>query len=406
VSGFLSSRVARYLSALAYVLFGAMVTGCWDATEVNRLAIVSMSGWDLIAPHPHFKILGTVSIAKPSQLGGPNQASPAGSTQGYLVEEGPGSTIADAFANIQRQTSRRLYIAHRDVAIVGEPYAKSGVFDLMDEMARNPESRLRTFVLVAHHSRAADIVRLPYALNRLPSDAVVEMEQSGRMSPITAKEFIQRASGLGDPYMMGIGTLPTIGEKETKTIEVRDVALFHKYRLVGWLTGREADGFLLAEGTLTANSDTFSVPGLPGKLTALLAQLHVDRHVRWVRDRPRVSLDVHMEDDIMEDDAGINLHLPQQEKRVQVALEQSLRRTILNVFHALQVTYRVDCLDLADQLYRNAPAKWLRIEPSWPTLYAQLPISVEVHVILRRSGQIGPSIQALTKPRELVSERG
>jgi len=395
---------SRWLSVCLLPLF---CTGCADATEVNRLAIVAMSGFDLVTPKsPASLTRATVQIARPSQLGGPETPSPAGSMKGFLLESGTGINVGAAFSDIQRQTSRRFYLSHRDATVVGEDYARHGISSLIDETLRNPQSRTRTFLLTAYHTQASHILSIPYGLNRLPSAAVVEMQESGEILPVDVKQFAQDMMGPGDPYTMGILPMLGIHEKNKYTFDIRHIAVYQKDHLVGWLSLNESSGFLFIMGRLRQDLMAVHLPGVPGTVSCTLLVLHTVKTIRVVRGKPQLTIETYIEDDIIENGTPLNFHEVVNTNQVRLAIQRNVAERIRACLSALQQRYDADCLGSGRLLYEHYPQVWRKIEPQWRSVYKTMPITVTVHCQIRRGGQVGPPIRPQSPTADWLPAHG
>ncbi|KYP79320.1 Ger(x)C family spore germination protein [Ferroacidibacillus organovorans] len=379
------------------VILSFFCTGCWDATEINELGIVVASGADLVKPSdPHSNIKAYVQVALPSQLaggatGGP---SPSGSQKTFVLEEGEGPTAASALTSIQQRMSRRFFLRDRRVIIVGEAYAKRGLSDLLDEMIRNPDARLRSYILVAHGVTPNKLLKLAYPLTRLPADAIVELEQSHQAITINVVQFVKVLTGKSDPYAMGIRMLNTSSGKQGRIFELNDVAVFKKDKMVGWLRGEASRGFFWLQPQsmqLRRNSMAVPVPG-GGWVTSQLVILNHVILPSWGKAGPRFSVNVEISDDILENMSRLKLDQSHDVKIAEHAIEQSILNQIVALLTTLKQTYHADIVGFGDLLFARYPKQWRTIESHWDQVYSRMPIQINVKVHIVRSGLIGDSV--------------
>ncbi|MGZ6503176.1 MAG: Ger(x)C family spore germination protein, partial [Tumebacillaceae bacterium] len=135
-----TKRVALRV-ALACSLFG--LTGCWNRVEINDLGISIAAAIDKAE---NDQVRFSEQIALPGQMGGGKGTSPE--NKPYYTFSGVGLNLGDAMQNLQTQMSRRLFLAHRRVFLISEDIARKDVRKYLDEMSRNPQSRLRPNVAV------------------------------------------------------------------------------------------------------------------------------------------------------------------------------------------------------------------------------------------------------------------
>lgn len=411
---------------LAITMF--LCTGCWDSTEIDRLAIVTASGVDLVEQpddaegqdtsqgesgdqgqdatsqgqsggQAHPVIRGVVQIARASDLGATGGGSPTvstGSTDAFVLEEGEGSTLLATLERIRKRLSRKLFMGQRRVVVVGENYARHGVAELMDEVVRNPQSRLRTYIVIAYHDDAKSILELPYALNRLPSDAIVDLEHQGSAVEVDAKQFIQRLEGLGDPFAMGIVKIPSlhkVSNKSGDTFELKNIALFRGDKLVGWLEGDTVDGFNWIYGRVQSSDVTVRVKGPSGGLiSARMVQMHTSRHARIKNGQPYIEIQTSAQFDVGDNASGLNLADPRNLQTLKVGIQQSIVARMEATVDAVKAMH-TDPFGFSDLLDKRYPGVWRRLQPTWPTVYAKMPVKFGVDVDIRNGGLIGPVLK-------------
>lgn len=394
----------RCLARLSMVALAFLCGGCWDAHEINELGIVVASGAELARPRdPHSPVLAYMQVARPGQLqggpGGMSASSEGGDT--FVLEKGAGPTAASALAVIQKRMSRRFFLRDRRIVIFGEDYARRGTSDALDEMLRNPDARLRAYVLVAHHCRPSDILKLSYPLSRLPVDALVALEQSHQAVTINAVQFAKMLTSKSDAYAMGIHLIPSVQSPEKQTFELDDVAVFKRDRLVGWLNREQSQGFYWIEPQARLlRADSLSVP-LPvgGWLTSQLFALSATSQSSWTPNGPRIQIRVEATDDVLENESHLSLDQPQDLRQAEQAIKRTMLRQIHAALDALQRRYRADCLGFGNALFATHPNEWRRIEPHWEDVYSRMPVAVSVQVRIARTGLTGESLYSVTHPK-------
>src|SRR5690606_34555637 len=238
--------VAMKRAACLLLVSAVLLTGCWDRTEVNDLAIVQCSAYDKDGDHYRVSVsFPLVSQMTGTRGGGGGTGGKEG--QNNYVESADAEAIRTALANLQRKLSRRLYFAHRRVLLIGEEMARHGVSAILDNIARFPENRISTFVLVAEGS-ALQLMQTPVLMERIPAEMFREILTTFMKSPVTAKDFIHAILTEGiDPYTLAFDRTETkTGDKAADTIAVHGLAVFRDDRLMGILDAKHLNGALLA----------------------------------------------------------------------------------------------------------------------------------------------------------------
>lgn len=388
------------LQGITVVALSVLCTGCWDAAEIDRLAIVTASGIDLVdkSHASEANVVVTAQIARPSELGssdGGGAGSSTGSTKTFVLEQAKGQNFVSAFEEIRKRLSRRLFLGQRRVIVIGEKYAKHGVDDIMDEIIRNPQSRLRTYIIVAYHDKAQSILELPYALNRLPADAMVDLEEQNSVVEIDAKQFIERSMSKGDPFAMGIeavNTLHKVSGKSPTTFALTHIAIFRKGKLVGWLGGRQLQGFLWVEGHLQREDTTVKIPGQSGYISGRMLTMRLSRNVTFIHGKPQIDIHLHSEYDIEENGTILNLNLHSNIDKVRMAMGKEISSQMVSTFDVLQHTYQSDPFGFSNTIYWENPHFWEMHRAVWRKTYSEIPVNVHVQIDIRNSGLVGSAI--------------
>ncbi|HDR7856722.1 TPA: Ger(x)C family spore germination protein, partial [Bacillus paranthracis] len=136
--------------ALSMILVVSLcfLTGCWDRTELNDLAIEL--GWGLDQAKNN-KVEISAQFIIPSKMGmGQSGRSNAGKS--VFIESGIGKDTHEAVQMMQTKMSREIFRGHQRVILIGEKMAKNGLASVLDAYSRDPDIRLRAdaFVIKGH----------------------------------------------------------------------------------------------------------------------------------------------------------------------------------------------------------------------------------------------------------------
>ena len=420
---------------MGIILICFSLTGCWDATAIDQLAIVSMSGLD-VAPsvtgtqnnptsldqsgtsnttppsalprNPGATLPDnreekngvpvqlTLQIARVSQMGSGQSSSngPAtGTNNTFVVVRAVGTDTMDALEHARNEVPRRLYLAQRQVVVLGEKFARQdGAMAILDEVVRNPFSRLSTDVLVAYHTQATEILRRPYVLTRLPSNAVHGLEKENPVPRVDANEFLRDLTGKSDPYAVGIEPQQTRCAEEPVTFNLQHIALFQKNQLVGWLEGKQVEGFMWLTNRMKNRYISVTVPGHPGYVGTRLLRTQTHRQVVLNHGHPEVWLKVLAENDIAQNTTNLNLRHPADEALLLKSMGRDITDEMQSALAGLQRDTHSDATGFGELIYCHYPAVWQQMQPHWREEFAHLPVHIQVRVILHRAGLVGRNI--------------
>lgn len=164
--------------APALLLSAVLLTGCWDRTEINDLAIVTAAGMDLADDG---KIKLSVQIFVPSaSTSDPTSSAFTGGSNQTIVRSAIGLNLADATARLQETLSRRVFWGQADVFIFGQKLAERGINEPMDFLTRHPHPRERANLFVSE-GEATEVLELRTPTERNTAELLREMAilQSG-----------------------------------------------------------------------------------------------------------------------------------------------------------------------------------------------------------------------------------
>lgn len=223
------------------VLMSALVlTGCWDRIEVNDIAIVTTTSFDL-EEDGRYRV--AVQVPLPGQMGGATGGGGGTSgTKPFYVDSEAGNSIREATQHLQSRMSRRLFFSHRRVMVIGEELAKSGMREVFDVTARLPENRLTANVLVAK-GKGIDLLKSQPQFEMYSGEAMREILESYAVFNPSLKDIAHALSQIGaDPILPLIEPATSTGGEKRKEVHLSGYAQFRDDKLIGTITPAQAEG--------------------------------------------------------------------------------------------------------------------------------------------------------------------
>lgn len=160
---------------LLLIIIVMLLTGCWNRIEINDVAIVTAIGLDLVGGD---RILLSLQVAVPSKLG-PTGASSGGSNEkGSFVISETGSTVSEAYRNIQYKLSRRIFFSQSRVLLIGSDLAKKGISHIIDFHTRYQEPRINSFIMFTK-GKAYKIIKSTPNFESVSTEETKELAKSG-----------------------------------------------------------------------------------------------------------------------------------------------------------------------------------------------------------------------------------
>jgi spore germination protein KC len=145
-------------------LIPLLLSGCWDFEEVDRRSFATTIGIDSL---PQDKVMLSVQIPLPQKMLPPGIK---GAEEGKVFStiSLAGTTVNDAFNNMQTKAYRDLVIQQNKSIIIGADAARRGVEPLLEFLARNPKAPPQAFIFVTKNYSARDILTFAPVERTLP----------------------------------------------------------------------------------------------------------------------------------------------------------------------------------------------------------------------------------------------
>jgi spore germination protein KC len=312
-------KAAKILFVCVHLI---LLSGCWDRTEVNDLALIVGLGIDQTKDG---QIMLTVEVIVPKAIGGGGQmmGGGGGGEGETIVKSGTGATVADAISNLQEKLSRRVFWGHTKVIVFGEKAAKAGIRQHLDFLGRNPQTRLRSNVLVSKGT-AKSVLELIPPIEESSSEVMRELSESQLLLRVTAKDALQMLSGdAGAAALPMVKILPPAkGKKELQTIAfIQRTAIFKKDKMIGDIDDQLTRGVLWLRNEIKQANVTITPKGEKGNITATLIRAHTEFIPKYEKGKWKMTVKATAEDDIILNGTKLNLMNPKYTKMIEKELE-------------------------------------------------------------------------------------
>ncbi|MGB8956425.1 MAG: Ger(x)C family spore germination protein [Tumebacillaceae bacterium] len=390
------SRKRISLLLLTLLLVPIFLTACWDRTEVNDIAIVVASSIDL-EENGQYRV--SVQVPLPGQLGGSGSSGGGGGTsgeKGYYVDSAVGSTVREANDKVQQRMSRRLFMGHRRVLIIGEELArKVGIRQLFDVITRVPENRLTASIVVAK-GKGYELLNAQPRFERYSSEAIREILQSESVINVTMKDASQWLSKRGaDPIVPYLAPVKSQkGEKNSIETQFLGYAQFHGGKLVDVLQGDAAIGLHWARQNFKPYLATLNVGKIgPVTLNVYKGDIKITPSLTPTHVHFDVKTDAYAY--LIETLSDADFELEANVKQVENALNDSIHEAILMTLNSVK-TYETDSASLGLTLARRYPRQWTeRYSQDWYAELHKATFSIHTSATLERVGLVSRNPAAL-----------
>ncbi|WP_177222333.1 Ger(x)C family spore germination protein [Paenibacillus sp. UNC496MF] len=379
------------MRSLWLLLIVPLLGGCWDRVEMNDISFFMASALDL-TDKGELKI----SIQVPIPVGAGSGESGKASTGGmlgktYFVVTSTGINIHDAERKIQYKMSRHFFKGHRRVVFIGEKFARSGIKDALDYYARDPGSRLRTYLVVAKGGEATKLLMNDHPIERIPSEDVRELERSGTGTSVTFRDFLMAQANEGIVPIMGAIELisPTDNpgkEDGFRLNSLSSTAVFKDYRLVGYLNDIETRSMNWIKNKLGQTIVAEKLPRAGGNVGAVLNKTS-SRIVTTLKDgKVLLCIELYGEGVLNEANVNMDMNDPKNVSVIEKELGQLIARQALHTVKKAQTEWKADVFGIGLQLHRFQPSAWRKVRKNWDATFASAEVSVKATIKIDRAG--------------------
>jgi spore germination protein KC len=398
-----------------------LVTGCWDMSEPNEIALWRATAIDL-APNGMYRASGQVLI--PSKLIPGASSGPDSKT---IVYSGTGINFRDAMYNAGKKMSRRIYLGHREAIFIGEKLSKHGVKSILDEVGRNPESNFQTKLIVI---KGADAKSFLESMDPLEQSSTVWAVRSNRLNAMQDEAATVRRFQI-DLLSDGIRPLLPVLElnSETKTKNNTDsgggggggeggsatkpkfilnqVGLFNKSgQLVGYLQDKEADLAVwvckmarrLASGNLPTVGDfawSQAIPNRKGTVSLNFTNYH--RKLKSQIEGKQIKVQVLLTGtaNIVENNSNVDSSKSSGVKEIENAINQGIKKSSEQMIKKVQEQFKTDIFGFGEDIHRRYPQQWKRWKATWDTKFPHVVTTVQVDMQIRSAGYTGRTVSKI-----------
>jgi spore germination protein KC len=377
-------RTAKILFVCVHLI---LLSGCWDRTEVNDLALIVGLGIDQTKDG---KIMLTVELIIPQAVGGGQMMGGGGGGGGgqTIVRLGTGTTVADAISNLQEKLSRRVFWGHTKVIVFGERAAKAGIRQHLDFLSRNPQIRLRSNLLVSKGTAKSVLELLP-PIEQSSAEVLRELSESQLLLNVTIKDALQMLSGDTGALALPMVKIlpPEKGKKDLQTIAfIQRTAIFKKDKMIGDINDRLTRGVLWLRNEVKQSNITITLKGEKGNITSTLISAHTEFIPKYEKGKWKMIVKTTAEDDILLNGTKLDLLNPKYTKMIEKELENETNKRIRAALKKVQKEMKADVFGFAEIFHRKYPREWNQVKDRWEEIFPTVEVIVKTKAYVRRPG--------------------
>ncbi|BFT69730.1 Ger(x)C family spore germination protein [Paenibacillus sp. P36] len=371
-------------------LFTSLLTGCWDRTEVNDLALVTGAAID---KYDDRSIELTLQIFIPRSPGGGGggleSSNKGGSVQTSLVKSAVGVDIADAMSKIQEKMPRKIFWGHAEIIIFGESVARQGVRDEVDYLMRAPQPRERSFMYVCKGS-AREILEMNTRLERNSSEIMREIAKSKIILSVTLADLAQmltnQSGAAALPYIELLGANTPRNHDDTGSF-TNYTAIFKDDKMVGTIDDPTTRGLLWLRDEIKTAVVTVTPEGVSGHVSLRLLKSETKLEPIIENGKWRMNVWIHTEDDALQNTTSLDIASDHQAvKRVEAAMNDDIEERVAVALRKVQQGFKTDIFDFAGEFHRAYPKEWRQNQKRWNEIFPNVEVTVQSDARMLRPG--------------------
>ena len=347
--------------AIFAILFLPLLSGCWNAKEVEHMFYAHAVGIDYLDGkyNVYVQILDFSTLGKQESSGGKSET-----TEGAWVGKGQGNTIEAALHNLYKTSQRRIYWGHLNTVILSESVLKLGIHEGIDLLTRFNEFRYTLWIFgtrapVKDILLASPILEASPVYSQLgdPGDAY---KQSSFILPKQLYRLIaEMKEHAKTPLLPMINTVKGYWvdkKQEYSALEVEGYGLIKNGKWNGWLPRTKAKGLRWIERR-TARAPL--VIGSEKQPVASIIFEHPKHEIVPVVRNGKIyfNLTIRVKGNIIEIGKGASESLLK--SKSEKLIREEIRQTYME-----GLKQNTDVLNLLDSLYRKQLPEWQRLRQS------------------------------------------
>jgi len=368
------------------------LTGCWNRVEINDIAIVTAIGVDL---SENEKLQLSLQVAVPSKLGTSGAVAEGSKEKSTFVISETGSTISEAYRNIQGKLSRPIFFAQSRILLIGEDLArKRGVSHLIDFHTRYAEPRINSYIMFTKGKAFKLMNSLP-KFESISSEEMKELAEQNFGLKIYIRDFLNMLLTDGLEPVAPQLTLKSLevnkNSKAGEKLAVNGVAIFKNDKLIGWMDENETWGLLWLRNEVIKEVITISIPEEKGggKISMEIARADVKTVPSLKNGNVKMEINVISELTIIENDSQLNLFDTKTIEDIQIYVNHEIENRIQMVVDKVQNKYQSDIFGFGQSIYKKYPKEWnADYKKNWEQNFSEMEVTILSDAYIRRIGLI------------------
>lgn len=385
----------KYVKVIILIIISLSLTSCWDARELNKLAIVMGVGID--KSDKFNNVQTTVQIAKVLGIKSSSEGMGVEMTNQnnkFLNLKGEGNTIFETIKSINRELNRTLFFPHNQIIIFGKNAAEEGVDKYIDFFMRNRETRLSEWVIVSDGT-AAEILKsnpnIESTTGRNIGELIRNQKNISEVPNVDLKEFSQKLMSKTTAPVAPI--IKVLRNEDHSTLYLTGTAVFNEAKMVGILNNMETRGLLWGTGKMNGEVNVINMPDNSGKLSVEIKNVKTKIVSKIKGNEIYIDMKINERGDLSENTSSEDESNPKNIRKFEKIQEELIKKEVMSTVEKGRKV-GADIFGFGDTIYMYHPKEWNKIQNNWQESFRSIKVNVDVKASIKRSGRITKSIMS------------
>ena len=346
------------------VLIIFLLTGCYDHKELNTIAIMTATEINKIDDKfiVHAQVVNPQSSDKTVNIQAP-----------FIIYEGKGQTIHEAYRQIKLQSSRYLYPNHMQILIINEKLAKEDISQIIDFFLRIPDIRTEFNVLIGKNE---NILSITTPIDDISGTSILETMKTnnkylGITNFVTFNEFANM--DLNNKLEVILPSIEATNYKDeattTKNTENTKIESLYKLDNLAIFKNNKLQGYLNKDESITYNV-------IKNKAQSTLITYECEKNKYMTIEATDIKSNINTKDkkidikinltgNINESMCNIKLNKEKNIKKLEKDLNNYLEKKIETSINNIRNTYNSDIFGFLDLIYKKDYNTYTQIKDNW-----------------------------------------
>jgi len=365
-----------------------ILTGCYDQKELNTIAIMTATEINKIDNEfiVNAQVVNPQSSDKTVNVQAP-----------FVIYEGKGKTIHEAYREIKRQSSRYLYPNHMEILIINEKLAKEDVKQIMDFFLRIPDVRTEFYVLIGKDD---NILNITTPIDDVSATSIVDTMETnnkylGVTNFVTFNEFANM--DLNENLEVILPSIEAVNYTEdsetisnTENTKIKslyklgNLAVFKNNQLKGYLTEDESIAYNIIKNKAQSILITYECEKNK-YMTIEATDIKSDINTK----NKTINISAKMTGNINENMCNIELNKEENIKKIEKELKEYLKEKIETSINNIRKNYNSDIFGFLDLIYKTDYSTYKKIKDNWyQSEFKQITINIDTSINIIGKGNI------------------